>query len=71
MITVVTLAPYPVPLSSGCHLAPGELATVDRDEYIEKCVNAGKLGVVEVPTPAPKPEPRTSVKEPKESQETE
>ena len=50
---VVGLAPYPVTLSSGFHLAPGELIAVTIDSFNQGLVDAGKIGIVDVPAFAP------------------
>jgi hypothetical protein len=56
-ITVVVMAPYSVVLESGRHLATGEIAQVEKDEYVESCINSGKLGLVEIAEPPAPPAP--------------
>ena len=63
-ITVVAQAPYPIPISTGRHLTPGEIAEVELDDEVKSQLALGFLrrvrDVVEPPAaeeiqPARKP----------------
>ena len=70
---VVGMAPYPVTLSNGASIAPGEIREIEFDSYAESCVEAGKLGVAPIEnTPAPvATKPRKTETTPTTPQETE
>ena len=46
---VVGLAPFPVYLSNGSHLSPGDLAPVEIDSFNQGLIDQGRIGVVDIP----------------------
>lgn len=72
-VFVVGTAPYPVCVSSGVHIAPGEIVETELDADLESSISSGKLGLIERPTVLDDPV-KPSIKSRKEStttQETE
>ena len=73
---VVGLAPYPVVLSDGSHVAAGEVKNILLDNDAQVSVDLGKLGIVPVATEAtdveaPATKTRTKTASTSTSQETE
>lgn len=48
-ITVVGLAPYPVSVTGGRHIYPGEIAKVDNDSHTQLAVKTGTVGIITYP----------------------
>lgn len=48
-VTVVGLAPYPVCITDGRSIEPGEIAEVENDQRVHNAVQAHSLGLVTIP----------------------
>lgn len=71
-VLIVGTAPFPVALSTGRHIATGEVAAVELDDTTEAGIASGKLGLVPVIDPPEPPAAKTTRKidNPTTSQET-
>ena len=63
IITVVCTASYPVPIASGRHIAPGEVAKTEKSDAVERDIQNGLLAEAIKPekTPTRKSEPSTAL----------